>query len=44
MNAEPLVFQKLCACRLLGLGRWLDGLEGWFFCSGFWFLLLYLGL
>ena len=38
------MFQKLCACRLLGLERWHDGVEGWFFCSGFWFLLLYLGL
>jgi len=26
------------------LGRWLDGVLGWFFCSGFWFLLLYFGL
>ena len=32
------MFQKLCACRLLGLGRWLDGVVVLFFCSGFWFL------
>ena len=35
------MFQKLLGRRLLGLGRWLDGVVGLFFCSGFWFLLLH---